>query len=1105
MRKFVILVCLLLLSLNAIPLIEGYSGEISNTLVDTYEWDAQEGRTPNFVRLNNSDYYLIVFGGETGTEYDGYLRTIKVWNTNGTIQKSAVSTYEFHNSDISTLIGIQYPRILQIPNSNIYAIAFQDRLIDKKIKVSTFKVWDTNGTIYPGAIDSILMTYNGTYIDFDQVSGSVYAVAYSNVADNDGFLETIWINTTGTINNTILSTKEFDVSNAYCIDLCPIDSDTLAICYQWSGGDGNLQTWNISSAGAITATVADSWEFDPSDLMSPPRMINIYGDVYAIFYTTTGKVGKVVTISVANTGMITKSFIDSDLRIPLAQWFYVSQINIGSVYTFGYRGGTNATYPFNVSTINISNTGVVADSLADTLQMTDISSGFGGPVMYLGNSFYMAMTEGSGYDGFAYTFTVQTNSAAPVISSSSPTNTSTGISLTPKCNITVGDIDNNPLNIYFYENISGSWVLRQTNSSVSNGTYRWVFEQALNGLTTYYWKVSVNDSVFNTSSWYKFTTASIPYTIWFVSTTGSDTTGTGNINNPFKTLQKAINVSSTNDTIYMRAGTHIPSQTTFINRSGTSSIWFTVSNYPGETVIINGSNANSGDKSLNATIMFKGSDYARFTGITVDWSKTGGISLTSSLGTCDYIRIDNCTISNSSTFAIRSYLGNTYLYIENNYLYNNFCNWYGHAAASLSQEIISLSGVSRGYIFGNRLWKNRVEQIDMKSGCNWMYVYDNIINTTASGVLRNFWLTGGIGIYIDARGVTHNISIYKNLIYGNHTGIQISNEGASGRYENISVFNNVINVTNTTGGNPAPDGRMGIHVGMEGTSTSVNKDIKIYMNNFILGAGNKYQCLKIGSTAKPITTSLIRRLNISNNIFANNNKTHTSWWQYLNTAHIEMTGLSSTDGAMYIKFNNNLYNNSFTGTCTPRISWSDGNWDKSTPSKWGNSPLFTKPLFVSPNPPFDFSLNVSSPCINTATSSLVVPIDFIGTTRPQAGAYDIGAYEYVGVSILIDSDSKFTLSYGVTSGTGTDVDPYLIDLYPSVYSITVHSTTKSFTVQNCTVLTNLSVYNTDASSICRIKNVKMSGICSIWVKKSSNLYLSMSTFKNISYSRIGWW
>lgn len=54
--------------------------------------------------------------------------------------------------------------------------------------------------------------------------------------------------------------------------------------------------------------------------------------------------------------------------------------------------------------------------------------------------------------------------------------------------------------------------------------------------------------------------------------------------------------------------------------------------------------------------------------------------------------------------------------------------------------------------------------------------------------------------------------------------------------------------------------------------------------------------------------------------------------------------------------------------------------------------LSTNPLLVDPVQ--DFHLQLGSPAINMGQTLTAVTIDYGGTTRPQLGAYDIGAYEF---------------------------------------------------------------------------------------------------------------
>jgi hypothetical protein len=70
---------------------------------------------------------------------------------------------------------------------------------------------------------------------------------------------------------------------------------------------------------------------------------------------------------------------------------------------------------------------------------------------------------------------------------------------------------------------------------------------------------------------------------YYVATTGSDSSS-GSSSAPFKTIQKAADIVSAGDTVYVRGGTY--ANVWVHQKNGTSSAWIAFKPYPGETVII---------------------------------------------------------------------------------------------------------------------------------------------------------------------------------------------------------------------------------------------------------------------------------------------------------------------------------------------------------------------------------------------------------------------------------------------------------------------------------------------------------------------------------------
>ncbi|UCF12611.1 MAG: DUF2341 domain-containing protein [Thermoplasmatales archaeon] len=101
--------------------------------------------------------------------------------------------------------------------------------------------------------------------------------------------------------------------------------------------------------------------------------------------------------------------------------------------------------------------------------------------------------------------------SSPSISLINPTpNGTTDVSQQPNCKIWANDSNGDTLNVYWYENTTGSWILRNINSSVSaDSIVSYTFTEFNNYSTTYWWKIAVNDSIWNTTAVYHFTTEPI--------------------------------------------------------------------------------------------------------------------------------------------------------------------------------------------------------------------------------------------------------------------------------------------------------------------------------------------------------------------------------------------------------------------------------------------------------------------------------------------------------------------------------------------------------------------------------------------------------------------
>jgi hypothetical protein len=211
-------------------------GTIISTWVSTMVISST-GYEPFAVHVSGN-YYAVAYRGSSNK---GNLVTIAV-NTSGIITQSLISNLVFDNTAGYT------PRILNI-SGNIYAIVYRGASNYGYVVTVTISA---GGIISSPAINTFKFDGAAGYEPYIiPVSNNVYAVVYRG-ASNDGFLKTLEIASDGTINQTAIDTFEFDASNGYEPGIINIEGSIFAIAYRGGTGSiGYVKTIYIASSSTV--------------------------------------------------------------------------------------------------------------------------------------------------------------------------------------------------------------------------------------------------------------------------------------------------------------------------------------------------------------------------------------------------------------------------------------------------------------------------------------------------------------------------------------------------------------------------------------------------------------------------------------------------------------------------------------------------------------------------------------------------------------------------------------------------------------------------------------------------------------------------------------
>jgi len=214
------------------------SGQITDTVIDTLEFDTDKGLEPDITHVSG-DVYAIAYAGK---DDDGFLKTVEI-APSGQITDTVIDILEF-----DTKKGLE-PDITHVLG-DVYAIAYHGDGDDGFLKTVEIA---SSGQITNTVIDILEFdTKKGLEPDITHVLGDVYAIAYHGDGD-DGFLKTVEIASSGQITNTVIDTLEFDATQGNTPDIIHVSGDVYAIAYAGDGDDGFLKTVEIASSGQIGA------------------------------------------------------------------------------------------------------------------------------------------------------------------------------------------------------------------------------------------------------------------------------------------------------------------------------------------------------------------------------------------------------------------------------------------------------------------------------------------------------------------------------------------------------------------------------------------------------------------------------------------------------------------------------------------------------------------------------------------------------------------------------------------------------------------------------------------------------------------------------------
>jgi len=464
----------------------------------------------NHIRLNtwldNYNHIYVMYGGHATVDFPMTLfrSTVPI----SSLQYNNVSQWE-RMGNLSSATGSCYHQEQYVPSGYYEGYIMNCYRIGSAGGSDYFAWSSNNGTSWTTRLISYDAAYGKRIWKYDDVNDKWLFFRIPQFQDWDSNFHFYWATIDDIVNGTGLRNSSSDIGDPVSYTF-PVTSSTIP---------SGIDNWATSSGfGGI--------EFDPATRRVYALGINSTGAL-VVYSKILGTTANWTQYPVYDNSTVISSSGSADMQF----------VNNGEILMITLPYNVSGTYYWKILWSGNPLGGLLAWNIEDvTINGTsDVSSYENSfcPSITTFDDDYLTVIQSDvskissiGGNGLGktpkeawWTYIDDRSNHPPYLTGINPSNGATNISRSPILSVYISDIDGNLSTCYIYTSSdSVNWTLQQTYTNILNSTISYSYTSANQYNTTYYWKVVVNDTTYNISQTYSFTTSA--------SATGFDDSGT---------------------------------------------------------------------------------------------------------------------------------------------------------------------------------------------------------------------------------------------------------------------------------------------------------------------------------------------------------------------------------------------------------------------------------------------------------------------------------------------------------------------------------------------------------------------------------------------------